>query len=90
MSRREDPEMIASHAERLLNDDVLKGTLESMEAKCVKELMDMDMDVDYAHPNQQRDRMIIRLQETRQIRKTLKTLLDKGEVAARMKELKEA
>lgn len=86
MSRRDQKAFIAANAERLLHDDVLSGILNSMEAKCVAELMALDMEADYGMANQHRDRAIIRLQETRAIRGQLHSLIASNDFDEQAKE----
>lgn len=88
MSRRkDDPEIIASHAKRLLEDDLLWKVVDGIKRRIVDELSNNDLN-DYATPNETRDRMIIRLQTIEELKRWVKNTLEHANYRTVNEELK--
>ncbi len=88
MSRREQLEVIADHAQRLMEDKYLNRILDGMEAEIVHAITEENMN-DYANANERRDRLIVSLQQVKKIRRWLLNCIQHGNFEAMQRELSE-
>ena len=79
-----DPQIVAADADRLLNDPVLKGAFEEVEALLIQKMKYAAI-IDNPHANEYRDKLILSLQALGLVQDKLVEFIETGMIARSQK-----